>query len=967
MSRVWAMGESGAGWAGWMDLRWGLLFALMIGLGWGATDVSAQSSAQIQQVMSMSPADRQRLMRQFGVSEQDVVRMLGEQRGATGAPGAGFSRSSRPTDLDTQSFELDPHRDFFGGMQPDWMQPTMPAPRDEYDDGDLTARVDYSRRHGLEVFSRGVMSYQELFSIPVPGDYIIGPGDVFQVSLFGTESNQYFLPVQRDGWIDFPALGPIAVAGMSFADAKNVVADRVGREKLGVRSSISLEQLKSIQLAVSGEVNRPGVYVVPSLVSVIQLLNLAGGATDVGTLRRVRLLRAGERLNLDLYDFIIGGESSDVIGLQPGDRLHLPPVEAAIHVKGAVRRSGVYEILPGETLEDVLRMAGGLAPDAAQGDAVLRRYAADGEQQIVDIDLRARDGRRHAADDGMILRVPRASEFTSTRIEVRGEVTVPGVRQWREGMRLSQLFRDLRRDLNVGRADLDQGYIVRTDPHTRAVSFLSFSLREMFQQPGSAQDPMLQQEDVVLVLPMPGVVEQERERHAEQNEAESGSAELETVAQARRVQRRGSAELFGATADAQGYMGGGVDPARFAAGAARESGVGFMQPDPSQRQPAYQPFQIGLESDAARREREALDRAELLEPYLRRLTRQTRDGSPVAVFTVGGEVHAPGTYPITQKQNLRDAIEAAGGLLESADIGNAVVLRRTPGSTGLEVFSVDLEQVRDVRVDLTLQPGDLLTIRRDPTLGNRVEVQIAGEVSSPGTYVLPAGSTMADLIDLAGGVTQRGDLRAAILSRARLREMEQELRTRYVAEIRKSLIDAGVAGDRRAQVSPAALDLLDQLQEAMSEETDGRLQIDLPRLAAGDSSADLVLSDGDRLRIPSLTNAISVAGQVRAPGSFAYVPGMSVYAYLELAGGFAQYSDGDAIFVLRADGSVQPVEMGSSWGRFGRGSQQELLPGDRIVVPIEYGYINRWDLAKEVVQFVYQTGIGLAAVVAALR
>ncbi|MCC5888888.1 MAG: polysaccharide export protein, partial [Gammaproteobacteria bacterium] len=556
-----------------MMLRWVLAFAVIVGLGWGAMGTSAQSSAQIQQIMSMSPAERQRLMRQFGVSEQDVMRMLGEQRSATGASGAAPSRLSRPTDMDPQGFEFDPQGDFFGGMQPGLMQPAMPTPRDDFDDGDLSGRVDYSRRHGLEVFSRSFMPYQELFSIPVPDDYVIGPGDVFQVSLFGTESNQFYLPVQRDGWIDFPALGPIAVSGMTFADAKRVVADRVAREKLGVRTSITLEQLKSIQLAVSGEVKRPGVYVVPSLVSVIQLLNLAGGATDVGALRRVRLLRAGERLDIDLYDFIIAGERSDVIGLKPGDRLHLPAVEAAVHVKGAVRRAGVYEILPGETLEDVLRMAGGPAPDAALGEAVLRRYASDGEQQIVDIDLRARDGRRQALSDGMILRVPRATEFTATRIEVKGEVTVPGVRQWREGMRLSHVFRDLRRDLNVGRADLDQGYIVRTDGETRQLSFLSFSLREMFRQPGSEHDHLLQQEDVVLVLPIPGVVEQDRERRRQDEERDAEPDERETVAQqTRRGGRRGPPARGGGGGGGPGEKGGGGGGGGGGAGGGRGGG-----------------------------------------------------------------------------------------------------------------------------------------------------------------------------------------------------------------------------------------------------------------------------------------------------------------------------------------------------------------------------------------------------------
>lgn len=965
-----------------VTVRFGWLAAALLLVGWfiAAPAALAQSQAQIQQIMTMSPGERERLMRQLGVSERDVMRMLGEQGMR---PGEQTLERSRPrTDMDEPDRERSPqlydsHDPFVGGELPRW-QPHLD------DESDLSSRVDYSRRHGLELFARGLRGYQELYSVPVPDDYVIGPGDVFRITLFGTETGQHHLMVQRDGWIDFPALGPISVAGLSFADARQIIADRISREKLGVRSSITLEQLKSMQLAVSGEVRRPGVYVVPSLVSVIQLLNLAGGATDVGALRRIRLLRPGEREDIDLYDFILTGERSDVIRLKPGDRLHVPAVEAAVQVKGAVRRPGVYEILPGETLETLLGMAGGPAPDAALVDAVLRRYESSGRQEIVDVDLRAAESRQEALQDGMILRVPRASEFTERQLELKGEVTVPGVRQWRPGLRLSDLFRDLRTDVRVGRADLDHGYVVRTDPDTRQVSFLSFSLREMFREPGSRADLLLQQEDVVLVLPMPGIVEQERERDERRRERELELAEAGEERSAAQTSSRGAAERR-RSAEERNTMGAAQQrgqtgaswyaPQALLPGPSRSGGEG-MQPmtvDQARRLgylsgsiPGYQPFPDDARARERERERESRSRFELLEPYLDRLHRQTRDGSGVPVFTVAGEVHAPGSYPITQEQHLRDALQAAGGLLESADLRNAVVLRRAPETSELSVFSVDLERVRGDQATLQLMPGDVLTIRRDPALGNRVEVEITGEVASPGSYTLPAGATLSDLLELAGGVTQRADLRAAIFSRARLREMEQELRTRYVAEIRKSLIDAGVAGDQRAQASPAVLNLLDQLEEAISDESDGRLQIDLPRLAAGDMSADVGLSDGDRLRIPSMTNAISVAGQVRAPGSFAYVPGMSVASYLELAGGFAPYSDEKEIFILRADGSVQPVGQQSSWRRFGR-QPEDLQPGDRIVVPIEYGYINRWDLAKEVVQFIYQTGIGLAAVVAALR
>lgn len=913
--------------------------------------VVAQSAAAVQQLMQLSPAEREQLMRQYGVSEQDVLRLLGEQgsgvgrrppqRGPGGSSGqAGSGGIGGEDALDGGSF---PGFDSMFQSSGFPLFPPAPLRMADPDDMRLDGAVDYGLRFGLATFDRGQPSLQELFSIPVPDDYVVGPGDYFIVSLYGTESAQYYLQVTRDGWIDLPTLGPVSVAGLTFAEARQVVLSRISEQKIGVNASVTLDQLKSIQLTISGEVRSPGVYVVPPLVSVVQLLSLAGGPTDIGSLRNIVLNRAGEQIRVDLYDHLLAGEAPGILGLRTGDTLHVPTVRAAAHVKGAVRRPGVYELRSGESVAELMEMAGGMTADAAPGGAVLRRFVAGGRQEIVDIDL-TESGPRIGLEDGMILRVPQASGFTTDTVEVVGEVPAPGLREWRPGLMLSDLFDDLRRDVLISRADLDFGYVVRTDPLTRRISFHEFSLRALAYD---GEDLRLESEDVVLVLPVPGIVAAEKqallEAELRSDEADGDAAESGERASAGQPRRAVASPRAGVASAAGGRM-----PAAGRPGQPGMNQYGMFAPP----------------GEATPEPPEPQDRLELLDPYLALLRAQTRDGSRVPQFTIAGEVQAPGTYPVTDAGTMRSALRAAGGLRESADPERAVVLRKPSALTELEVFEIPMSSLLASGGAPQLEPGDVITIGRDPSLANRLAVEVSGEVASPGRYVLPAGSTISDLIEIAGGVTPRADLRSAIFSRARLRAMESQLRERYLADIRRSLIDAQVAGDDRAS-APAVLELLGQLESTLEEDADGRLQVDLPRLASGDMSAEVSLSDGDRLTIPSQTNAVSVAGQVRVPGSFAHVPGMTAKSYLELAGGLTTYSDEDSILIVRADGSV--INLGKrSMLAFSR-SDDVLYPGDRIVVPIDMTYINPYDLARDVIQFVYQTGIGLAAVVAAFQ
>lgn len=922
-------------------------------------------SALSQQFLSLPPAERERMMRDFGLSPDEVLGAIrdgaasgGPQRSPADAPmatpGAPSSEGRAPVSQRLGAGYVDP----LGRFVP-YENIREPA----VEDLSLDGAVPYELRQGLELFVYGLPSYQELYSIPIPADYRIGPGDTLVVSLYGKESTQFRLVVTRDGVIDVPMLGPIRVDGLEYEEARELIGSRIAQEMIGVSASVTIDQLKSIQVAVSGEVQRPGVYVVPALVSAVQLLALAGGPTELGSLREVRVSGPGGTRLIDLYDFAIRGDGTGVVVLKGGDAIHVPPVASAVQVKGAVRRPGIYEARAGETVEDLIDMAGGLVPDAAPGRAAFRRYDAEGLPIIEDLALNLPASGARSLEDGMILAVPRASALATNRVELRGAVPAAGSRQWRPGMMVSDLIGDLRRDVRLEDADLDHAYVVRTDARTRGLTFLSFAPRDVAA--GDA-DVELLPEDVVLVLSLPGLVSAGEQAEidrllgstdasSDESGSDSGVAPPSNpiVAMSGRPES-GAAGLAGLLG---GTMAGG-----------QRSGMATSLPGAPEvlQGPRVDPREV-LAANArpsVRRDEALRSREELLAPFMERLRARTRDGSRVRQFTVLGEVHSPGIFPLTIDGDLADALAAAGGLLESADSERAVLLRKADVTAPLEVLEVPMSEILS-EGGVALEPGDVITIGRDPSLANRLELEIDGEVASPGKYVLPAGSTLSDLLEIAGGATPRADLRSAVFSRARLRQMEREVRDRYLTDIRKSIIDGEVAGDSRT-ADPAVLGMLEDLATALEQQADGRLQIDLPRLAAGDRSADVRLSTGDRLTIPSKTSAVSVAGQVRVAGSFAYVRGMDAESYLEMAGGISNYADDDAIFIVRADGAVELLEQRRSFLRFNR-SGTELLPGDRIVVPIDTEYVNTYDLTKDIVQFVYQTGIGLAAVVAAFQ
>ena len=265
-----------------------LLAALFLSASVGvlAATPSPQMMAQLQQ---MSPREQKALAKQYGIELPQGIGGAQQQAdpGVLGAPG-------EPIEV----FDRVPR--YFDGLDRRSDGQFRRYPRD------LEGDEDELKRFGLSIFDREISTFSPVDDMPVPENYALGPGDSVNVLLYGKEQEELLLMVTRDGKLQFPRLGSVSVAGMTFADLKAVIEERVKRQFVGTSAVVSVGKLRSINVFLAGEVVAPGSYSVSGLSTVTQVLYAAGGVTDIGTLRNIQVKRQGKTVvSLDMYDLLL--------------------------------------------------------------------------------------------------------------------------------------------------------------------------------------------------------------------------------------------------------------------------------------------------------------------------------------------------------------------------------------------------------------------------------------------------------------------------------------------------------------------------------------------------------------------------------------------------------------------------------------------------------------------------------------
>ena len=352
---------------------------------------------------------------------------------------------------------------------------------------------------GYDLFDRAPSTFAPVTNVPVPADYIIGPGDRLEIQLYGTQNRSLRVTVDRDGRINFPELGPINVSGQLFNQVREQIEVRVARQMIGVRASVSMGDTRSIRVFVLGEAQRSGSYTISGLGTITSALFAAGGVKAIGSLRNIQLKRQGTVVRrLDLYDLLIRGDTIDDTKLLPGDVIFIPPVGLTVSVAGEVRRPAIYEVKNESTVDDIVGLAGGLTAEADRSRVTLTRIDENQRRVVLRVDTTSNEGKAQRVRNGDVLQIAHLRTTLDSGIQVQGHVYTPGVVAFHEGLRLSDVVHSV--DELQPNADIHYLLIRREVPPDRRIAVLSVDLAAALKSPGSGADVALMPRDRIMVF-----------------------------------------------------------------------------------------------------------------------------------------------------------------------------------------------------------------------------------------------------------------------------------------------------------------------------------------------------------------------------------------------------------------------------------------------------------------------------------
>lgn len=866
------------------------------------------SAAQIAQFKKLPKAQQEALAKQMGF---DLSILEGAEGGSS----------------DKEKFRTRP--------EDQYLNPEQQKEKEDKKEDDKTLKP-----FGYEMFD----SLQDAFlpegNIPVPADYVIGSGDNLNISLYGKEYQEHSVEVNNDGKISLPNLEPITVAGLTLSELKEYMTQVIAAKLFGMKVVVSVGELRSIQVYVLGDVKKPGAYQLSSLSSMANALFISGGPNEVGSLRDIKLRRAGKDLALfDLYKFMLQGDVSGDQRLQHGDVIYVAPIRKQVTVVGEVRRPAIYEIKEGESLQTVLNYAGGLTSKGYPKSVEITSYNNKFLRSVHNIDLLDRQAVNKSIKNGDVIRVHASDDRIDEAVNIAGYVSRPGAYNWEQGTKLNDIITD-QSDLLLG-ADLEFGIIVRSKGGLgKQIDIVYFEPAKVIE---GSEIVELVKNDLVLFF----------------NSFDKTSYYKEEALVADSLELRNKFFELQNTDEVEednNYLIAFSEISKIY-GDEKELTI-----EEEQKINYIYKILFGSETEKSEAfpETQTLSRAELIQPVIRLMEEKVALGTNVKVVEVRGQVRFPGRYPISEDSQLSDIIQAAGGLTESASLFNAEVSRlATGGNEKAETqhFSVNLSKILagNNQNDIRLSGRDVVHIFKQSNWNKELRVTLEGEVKYPGVYEIKEGENISDLIARAGGLTDKAHAESAFFTREDLKELEEQQAESMARALSRELALKSMS----STVSDLNVKDIQELVANLSQiEGVGRLIIDLPNILAN-KVEDVSLENGDVLIIPPRSNEINVIGEVQVATSHIYNRDWTAEDYINSSGGLKAQADDNRVYIIRANGLVDIPSL-DSW--FGTDRASYLNPGDTIVVPLDSGYVDKLTLWEKATAIFYQATIGLAAV-----
>jgi protein involved in polysaccharide export with SLBB domain len=788
------------------------------------------------------------------------------------------------------------------------------------------------QRFGMQVFAHGARDSRLIpMDLPVGPDYVVGPGDGLSINLWGGVSQRLYRTVDHEGRVSLPEVGPILVSGKSLAEVQENLQQILRTQFRDVSADVSLGRLRTIRIYDVGDVKNAGAYDVSSLSTPLNALFAAGGPTAGGSLRILKHYRGDQLVQIvDVYDLLLRGVKTDILRLESGDTVLVPPIGAQITVEGMVRRPAIYELRDEKNLASVLELAGGLLPTAALRHIEVQRILAHEKQTMLSVDIPETDQASEVTKqlvafeihDGDRIRIYPIAPYNQDAVYLEGHVIRPGRYSYRADMRVTDVissYKDLLPEPSNQYAE-----IIRLNAPDFHPSVESFDLSSALENPSQA--PLLQTMDTIRIF----------SRFDFENPP--AVSIWGDVRQPGTYRTSGQVRLTDAV-----HLAGGLAP-----DAQTEDAQVFRYlPDGKVRI-----FSVNLDQALAGDSSENI----LMQPRDRLLVHRNPDAVEPATVNVQGEVAKPGRYPLTTNMQVGDLIRVGGGLTPSAEtqtadlthyqwVGNGQAANGAANPTSApnqltakhETIAITAALAGDPKADVALHNGDVLTIGQLPGWNDLgASIRVKGEVANPGTYGIRPGERLSSIIERAGGFQSDAYPYGAVLQRTQVRELEAKGQNEMILRVQDAQTTLQLLPDADPKAKQAKEMALQQWQTSLellnSNPPLGRVTI---RISSNvdhwkDTNADINVRAGDTLLIPKRPSFVMVTGQVFNPTAVSFRPGKSAKWYLSQSGGPTQLANKKAIFVIRADGSV----IGSSSSAWAGDSMSRVLePGDTLVVP----------------------------------
>jgi protein involved in polysaccharide export with SLBB domain len=549
------------------------------------------------------------------------------------------------------------------------------------------------KQFGYDLFNKTVSSFAPS-TMPVGPDYIIGPGDQFTLTLWGTTEGIYDLKVSKEGQITLPKVGVVSVAGVRFGELEQTLKRHLSRYYNNFNLSVAMGGLKTLSVYVVGEVSNPGKYSLSSLTTAYGALFAAGGPTKLGTLREIQVMRSGKIIKtIDLYDFLMKGDRNQDVKLQNEDTVFVPLIGHVAGVAGAVYRPAIYELKGQETISDVIGTAGGVLPTALGGTLQLTRYVDNQKKVVLDIKLvkSPSDVQNAPKEFGEkiqnmdVVTIRMVYDKVWETVSLQGDVRNPGDYQWRQDLRLREV---IQQGQLLPTADLTKAEIIRLAENYQDREIIPVSLSSLLSGDES-QNLLLQPKDLIRVYTV--------YRDAEKVTI-SGEVNIPGVYEIKRGERLSDVLMRSGGLTKEGYPYGAV---------------------------------------FKRKSVKTIESKNLLLFITRMQTQMIAIAAANVATSVGVEETTSAKAELAINQSLLESLKT----LQEQNDGRVAI-----NITG------KIEDWAGSKEDLILQDGDTLLIPKQPQ-----EVLVIGEVHSPGAQIYAPEMTVQDYIERTGGITKNAE------------------------------------------------------------------------------------------------------------------------------------------------------------------------------------------------------------------